>query len=153
MAMTERWSKTQVGASAIAKIRCYRALSSLGFCARATASLKSLKSLRNDEDTIPSLHISRPCLASQVLFSGIGYNSNVPTVNTTSGLVSGHVASDTTIVSEYLGIPYARSYWRSATSSGGPSPTSSKTSSASLQVLDLSCLLVLILLCAVTITS
>jgi hypothetical protein len=39
------------------------------------------------------------------------------------------------------------------TSSGGPSPTSSITSSASRQVLDLICLLVLILLFVVTITS
>ncbi|CAI7634474.1 unnamed protein product [Penicillium crustosum] len=31
----------------------------------------------------------------------------VPTVNTTSGMVSGHAASNTTGVSEYLGIPFA----------------------------------------------
>jgi hypothetical protein len=31
-----------------------------------------------------------------------------PSVNTTSGLVSGHIASNTTAVSEYLGIPFAK---------------------------------------------
>lgn len=35
------------------------------------------------------------------------YAFKVPTVNTTSGMVSGHAASNTTGVSEYLGIPFA----------------------------------------------
>lgn len=35
-------------------------------------------------------------------------SSNVRTVNTTSGPVSGHVAPNATNVSEYLGIPYAK---------------------------------------------
>ncbi|BCS26843.1 uncharacterized protein APUU_51554A [Aspergillus puulaauensis] len=43
----------------------------------------------------------------QVLYPREG-NLKVPTVNTTSGMVSGHAAPNTTGVSEYLGIPFAQ---------------------------------------------